>query len=1372
MSLDDANSIKDMFKNISATDAQAFRTLPSMRSLLDMMGLWTDDMQSTMDRLESNQFDANDLNTIWQTIKPFMYTQVSSPNGIGGEMKVPHHNKNSEFLLLAAYDLVSSSLSHSPKMKALNKWMIANNIDVAQYNTAVKVGCQGAIDLRYSPSKLEYYSKAMGLNISNYDEFKSVLDSRLENEEVTQEEYNHIISSISPSEEEVNDLLDSQSKINGNEDPEVIHSLPYKDYIQQQPNPEHVFDAIAVLGSQFKNLIISDISDNPDFRINVRGKKLTKGELKNLYNNILVNEYLDDYKSVTNKFEDIHSLQKALLESVKGNTKYNRDLINALQIIKTKDPMSGLDTEVFNIPLDCPTITDKIQQITNSIFKNKITKQSIKGGACVLVSNIGYTKDLNIIYDKDNKSIKGVECYMPAYTKQFFQPFLKDVKDSNGNIIGKEIDINKIKSMDKNLLNAIGYRIPTEDKYSMLPLIIKDFMPTQNGSSIMLPADITVISGCDFDVDKVFLMFNEFKTFQPYDLEKAKYDFNKENEAIDRVTSSFGHADDEIEVLKETPTFKSWFNEHKDDYKVGDPIITTYKYNMNKSMEDQSENADISRKIRHNLLIDIARAVLTHSDTADKILNPGNFSKLENIAGISSIITNEDLLTKWVNSEADLMIGSNTFDSQIDTIAHSIDIASPRKISSFIKNNKAAKTQLTPDTFIYNHRQNMTGGALIGIYANNTTLQAKFQDSDLSINDAHAFTINGVQYDSLHDIYSKTGERISKNCANFSAASVDNVKNPVLDKIMQNTKTAKVACTMLRAGVPIKEIGLLFSTPIVRQCIFNTGALDSKDFDIYIMNKVTEYTKKYGKNPSLNMESVLAKGVNTIDIIKSIVANKAMLMSREPSASISYNPIYQENSIKAAMLMKNIIAITDTLNDATSISRADSPNSAMKPSISGLINQINKVNMYNPAKTLTGTNVFVNNTAKLTPSTSEDTMRKVFMTHSTPMLEAAYSLGIRFGYDLMSKYYNKLNGNQKLINSLYGYTSKGRVADTLMTSFLRDLTTYRLSSTKLFGDDTNSTYDEKRDYYLYAFPQKFLDLKLHNTDIAKLGIIKKMTIVDGKIGLMNSGRLSNMSREAYMKDFDTLLYSSNPAMNKLAVDLLMYSYYKEGLSFGPNNYGYFFSSVFLSSFPEITNALRDNTPVATNFMDQFISNNSSIVPGFSTKAASKYDLKSNEDGSISLLSEYVTSVFGEKYPYIRIDGSLYTVNFSNDTRAYYYPAYTINDEAGSRYNANSEVSDLATHTTDINIIKANKLIGSSIMSTMLEDNRIHNMANAFDMDDDTYSNIVDSDTIDGVENSDTSNEYEDFDDSDIDMPNLDDFNLEDSQKILDEPLCR
>ena len=60
---------------------------------------------------------------------------------------------------------------------------------------------------------------------------------------------------------------------------------------------------------------------------------------------------------------------------------------------------------------------------------------------------------------------------------------------------------------------------------------------------------------------------------------------------------------------------------------------------------------------------------------------------------------------------------------------------SPKSLKDFVKKFKSGRNPLSLDTFIYYHGQNMAGAALIGIYANNTTMQAKFQNSKLNIKD-------------------------------------------------------------------------------------------------------------------------------------------------------------------------------------------------------------------------------------------------------------------------------------------------------------------------------------------------------------------------------------------------------------------------------------------------------------------------------------------------------------------------------------------------------------------------------------------------------------------------------------------------------------
>ncbi|UCD07238.1 MAG: ASCH domain-containing protein [Candidatus Aenigmatarchaeota archaeon] len=68
-----------------------------------------------------------------------------------------------------------------------------------------------------------------------------------------------------------------------------------------------------------------------------------------------------------------------------------------------------------------------------------------------------------------------------------------------------EIDATTRRRLKKEL-TMLGYRIPTQGKNSALPLLITRVLPREQGSTIMVPAEITVQMGSDFDIDKMFVM--------------------------------------------------------------------------------------------------------------------------------------------------------------------------------------------------------------------------------------------------------------------------------------------------------------------------------------------------------------------------------------------------------------------------------------------------------------------------------------------------------------------------------------------------------------------------------------------------------------------------------------------------------------------------------------------------------------------------------------------------------------------------------------------------------------------------------------------------------------------------------------------------
>lgn len=775
--------------------------------------------------------------------------------------------------------------------------------------------------------------------------------------------------------------------------------------------------------------------------------------------------------------------------------------------------------------------------------------------------------------------------------------------------------------------------------------------------------------------------------------------------------------------------FYKWFKNNKGKFFLGTEI-SKVEYNPNKTPQEQS------RAARNNMIIDIAYGILTHPDTAEKIHNPGNFDKAKIAARIATIISNPAMVEEFADE----------YRLSVDYIPHlewvrDMLLKMSREgrldeLNDFINRHKKERSQLTVDTFIYNHKQNMTGGALIGMYANNTTMQAKFQVTGLSIKDDYKFMINGRTVQSLHDIISPIGERISKNCANFSAASVDNVKDPVLADLMQNTQTANIAGFMLRAGMSVEEVGLLFSQPAIRRCITETGGL----------KKLSSYRKAMMKVLKDNGGGVDDQ-IQLHDFTSEELMMNALNESKTEWTQEGYNE-HLASQIQAVLLMEHIAKIAQDLSDLTQIARADSPNGAISTSIAGAKNQAQKVNLYarrskSKVFTLTGiTDIMQNN--YVTADMSTDQMREKLLKSKMPMLQTFYSLGIELGNQVMGQYFSQTTSySDALVEQLYDNSPIGIVSDGTLNSFYSELVEFALSKTQMLGDDANSTFDEKRDYYLYDFPKEYLAVLAANPKIAKMSIFKKMQVKNGDIVMGRSGRLTPMMRETLMRDFDMLLYMDNPAAQKLAVDLFMYSYYRDGFKFGPNSFGTFFSSNFISAFPEFVGALRElryNMKSGTyfdNYLPQFYANHwdEGIVPSLSEYA----DVVVTKDGQIAVVAKQVLNrniVWKGKaksYPLIEYQGVLYALSLDGSDRAIYSPTVIITPsqkgKRGVKYNANMSVQEMSNVKTDSSRIEENSNINSSSSNSTIEDlfNTMEEEFNGFNGIDDFLSDMEEQD---------------------------------------------
>lgn len=1214
----DRDNIVYKFKNVNVADAQAYRSLSSYRAILGMSGQWTDEMEQAYNNFKNGDWNIADFNVIWQTKKPYVYTQVNNMSGVQGHtgIKTPVQHKNSEFLLLAMHELIAGPLGRSGKLKAINKFMEDNQIDVVQFESSIKVGKQGIIDLNDVNTEADVIQR----------------------------------------------LKDITGIGTGNENPNVVHKVSYEDYGIQTATPEHAIDAVQLVGTQIRKLITADIA--PDAIIEVDGKKMTKKEWLALYNAINTENILQAFADVDKIFKDPKKVEEILLEEIRGNQRYGMDMMRACTLDENNN---------FNIPLFDPVQSQRVQTLLNSVIKSRITKQKIRGGALIQVSDCGLTDELHIVfkdkngnlmswesYSKENKNatrenyeeyvkkareegslaIAYLECYMPAYSREFYGPLM----DPNTHVL----DINK-KGPDgkpvlpEELRKLIGYRVPTEDKYSMAPLYIKGFLPQQNGSAIMLPAEITTLSGSDFDVDKMYIMLPEFRV-KKYDMRQAREDYARMNSLFNQVLSQFTHSQLAEDILNaDTDDFKEWFNENKEKYRLAKPIISKVKYDFNKSPQENSLEA------RNNLLIDMMYGVLTNADTTSKILNPGGFDYQKKAARIMTILN--------ASTEGELARVLQETGIQLNKTVQKNGRSYPKSIASYLfdlgldtLNKLAEKTKvnmdpLSPRTQVQLHQQNMTGAKLIGIYANHNANHALMQHTQLALDEENgSFVLNGKRLTSLHDIMNGDKEFISKNNAGFLAASVDNVKDPVLAGINQNTFTADASMLLSRLGYNPVEIGLLMAQPIVMEITqtYFRESREGKDKDTIIDEVLDKYKEKAALNNDLTYDNYKNNMFYIEDLADYILISKEAVADRAQTSD--YRKIeYYQKQVAVGYLFKRIMNSADALGQLVQATRSDTQGGAAGPTIADTMLKIQKVVDFlgkvekDKKFPLKNANVISTNILEDIDVENLDKVRKRLLNSHLPFLQAFYTLGVERSSDMFGSYFAQFTQPfRDVVDGLRDMTKTGKLNVKTMNNIYNDLLAYIMSKTQFFGTriainpDSNvesSIVSSKgsREDFINTFPTKFKTIVTNNPDIAELEFIKRLKVIRANdnnpvqtLVFKNVGQLSPTLRERYMRDWASLLYMQNPEAQKLALNLFRYSFYRNGFAFGPNTFIHLAPVAVRKAIPEYTSTLRallTSSDDYSQFVDQYVYNhldNRKLVPEIPDTSSVKFIGEDNE----------------------------------------------------------------------------------------------------------------------------------------------------------------
>lgn len=790
-----------LYRQIEVADAQAYSCATSYRKKAFMFGKWSKSAEAVYKKLINNEYvTLSDIKTAFQPLKPFVYSQISKSSGVADApmqtLKVGIQNKNSEYLLVMAEAMLQNEDTGKPNLlRAISEFMEESakrfptkGIDTVQFGSAVKVGKQ---------VRLIDISKA-----ESVEDAKEIMRSFVYPDYVRGTWDTYVPKDLD------------------NPYTEKVDTMPMEDYSIQQEVPAHFRDHQQAEGSQERAIIPSDLPS-----VDANGNPVTFATGYNIdgtpTGHMSSKEFVREWEethalnieesiemitqelqldSLSKKDRNIAIARLLQREILANPNRYGTDLLIACSLTDSYD---------FRVPLGDPIQSKRVEQLLNSVVKNRINKQTIAGGPIVQVSNFGMSRRLSIVFNgKDGKPLRKrkegeteaeykkyiadnqagiayMECMAPAYTKELFANFA----DENGNI-----DVEALEQTSPELLKMIGYRIPTEDKYSIAPLKIVGFLPRVAGDGIMLPYDITLINGSDYDVDKMYVMFKEYKV--------RKKDITKEEEATLKNSDSTGH---------------------------------TYRANRYECVEPESPRAR-----RNNKIVDMAYAVMTHETTVDKALNPGGFEAQKHSGYLAEafrkavaqegITDREKLLSKYRELEK-------------------LSVSELKKLA------KTKSNLIFIDTQVQFYEQNNAAGALIGIFAVDKVAHAFLGNDGLTyhgIKKGRNFSIGGIQIRNGVDIdpvLNRKGQYIGKILGSLVASAADAVKDPVLNLMNINGTTAATLCTMVRLGIPFETAALFLSSRTVKE-LLNIQARENLTKFTTLSNVIDRAIEALGINPN------------------------------------------------------------------------------------------------------------------------------------------------------------------------------------------------------------------------------------------------------------------------------------------------------------------------------------------------------------------------------------------------------------------------------------------------------------------------------------------------------------------------------------------
>jgi hypothetical protein len=535
-------------------------------------------------------------------------------------------------------------------------------------------------------------------------------------------------------------------------------------------------------GTQLIQLVDSEM-DN-DHQLEFRGKKMELGHIRHLYQQMLADTRNDSMMKavdfldlmVHGKSMFIDKIQDTLAESGTDN--------NTLEFFE----QLAKDSKEFKYSTDLSNINGKFQELFLSHFTKAAFRQKTAGSKFSLVTSSGYKVDgrpLKIHKIEDGK-LQYAECIIS-----------EEILTSYG-ITKEEFENNTPKEVQDEILTMLGFRIPTQSHHSMMPFKVVGWLPAYYGSVIIAPAEITYLSGADYDIDSLFVQRKEFKVNSADGKKQASlYDDRKTDKELfdDYIEYEFSHNKDAKKVFKtlllNDPEYNKLKGSERADaqyaYKLETLKVLGLPDNL-KEFSAQKIEKKITNAARYNVMLDTRFAFLNNPKIWESLFTPASLDSLKQIAADVSKVTG-----KSENSVDPYNLASSRFNHWLNNAVGKANVGS------------AANANLT-SAFLTKHKVDLKGfiefdGKAYSTFAHNneSDIQFVYDDKGKPI-DIEEKPLIRRKADSLSTLVS---------------AMTDNAKERLAAKLNLTMDNLSVFSNMVALGMGLNRSMIFASQPVI-----------------------------------------------------------------------------------------------------------------------------------------------------------------------------------------------------------------------------------------------------------------------------------------------------------------------------------------------------------------------------------------------------------------------------------------------------------------------------------------------------------------------------------------------------------------------------